>query len=231
MAQARASKSGNEWISVHEACSLIGVSPATLRRWSDAGEIRAFTTPGGHRRFARSAILGLLPAAEDERPTLENLGETTVRMIRVYRRQLVDRCFGLVWMRELDESDLREYRELGRRMTGSLFDAIDAATPESHVEAVEEARLVAVEFGRVSASHRADAPQAVEAFLRFRLPFLRELAAAARRRGLEIREVTDLLDRAVVTMDHLVVSLLEGHRRASLPAAGPALNAMAMGPE
>lgn len=51
-----------EWLTLHEACSLVGVSPATLRRWSDNGDVRTFTTPGGHRRFARSAILGLLPA-------------------------------------------------------------------------------------------------------------------------------------------------------------------------
>jgi glutamyl-tRNA reductase len=52
-----------EWLTVREACELVGVSPATLRRWSDNGEITTFTTPGGHRRFARSAILGLLPAS------------------------------------------------------------------------------------------------------------------------------------------------------------------------
>lgn len=51
-----------EWLTLGEACALVGVSPATLRRWSDKGDVRAFTTPGGHRRFARSAILGLLPA-------------------------------------------------------------------------------------------------------------------------------------------------------------------------
>ncbi len=50
-----------EWLTLHEACSLVGVSPATLRRWSDNGDVSTFTTPGGHRRFARSAILGLLP--------------------------------------------------------------------------------------------------------------------------------------------------------------------------
>jgi glutamyl-tRNA reductase len=50
-----------KWLTLGEACALVGVSPATLRRWSDNGDIRAFTTPGGHRRFARSAILELLP--------------------------------------------------------------------------------------------------------------------------------------------------------------------------
>jgi len=51
-----------EWLTLHEACSLVGVSPATLRRWSNNGDISTFTTPGGHRRYARSTILALLPA-------------------------------------------------------------------------------------------------------------------------------------------------------------------------
>lgn len=56
-----------EWLTVHEACELIGVSPATLRRWSSAGRVNAFVTPGGHRRFARSTILSLLPTGESNR--------------------------------------------------------------------------------------------------------------------------------------------------------------------
>jgi glutamyl-tRNA reductase len=67
-----------EWLTLHEACSLVGVSPATLRRWSDNGDISSFTTPGGHRRFAKSALLDLLrtpcgapPAASPAAPPAE----------------------------------------------------------------------------------------------------------------------------------------------------------------
>lgn len=230
MAQARESKSDKEWISVHEASVLIGVSPATLRRWSDAGEIRAFTTPGGHRRFARSAILALLPASRDERPTLVDLGETAAHMIGVYRRQLADRCFGLVWMKGLDEDERRSFRALGRRLTETLLEALDASTPESYVLAVEDAREVAAEFGRMSAARHVDARQTVEAFLRFRLPFLRELAAVGGRRGLEIREATDLLERAVETIDQLIMPLLEGHSLAAGPAPAPAVTPLGVTP-
>ncbi len=56
-----------EWIAAGEAMALLGVSPATLRRWADAGRLAAFTTPGGHRRFDRSAVLSLLPADRHRR--------------------------------------------------------------------------------------------------------------------------------------------------------------------
>jgi glutamyl-tRNA reductase len=63
-----------EWLTVREACELIGVSPATLRRWSDNGEITTFTTPGGHRRIARSAILDLLPDSIGTNSEASSLG-------------------------------------------------------------------------------------------------------------------------------------------------------------
>ena len=45
-----------DWVSLSEASRVLGVSPATLRRWSDAGRLRVYTTPGGHRRFSRDAL-------------------------------------------------------------------------------------------------------------------------------------------------------------------------------
>ena len=39
------------------AARLLGVGPTTLKRWSDQGQIPHTRTPGGHRRFLRSAIL------------------------------------------------------------------------------------------------------------------------------------------------------------------------------
>ena len=40
-----------EWLSLGQASALLGVSQSTVRRWADAGELRAFRTSGGHRRI------------------------------------------------------------------------------------------------------------------------------------------------------------------------------------
>ena len=40
-----------EWLTVGEAARYLGVSEPTLRKWTDAGTIDAFRTPGGHRRY------------------------------------------------------------------------------------------------------------------------------------------------------------------------------------
>ena len=66
--------------------------------------------------------------------------------------------------------------------------------------------------------------QTVEGFLRFRAPFHHELAVAARRRGFDAAETTDLLEAAERAMDRLLVATMTGHsladRRAPAGSAG-----------
>ena len=46
-------KGADEHLTSTEAARLLGVSAATIKRWSDDGVISTVRTPGGHRRFRR----------------------------------------------------------------------------------------------------------------------------------------------------------------------------------
>lgn len=208
---APAAQAIEEWLTVHEACALIGVSPATLRRWSAAGDVQAFTTPGGHRRFARSMILGLLPSARRQRPTLKRLGETPEHMTSVYRRHAAQACHGVTWLAGLSEDELEPLRDHGRQIAGALLVFIDAATSQERRPAMQKAVHSATEYGRIAARGSAEIRETVEAFLRFRMLFLGELAQVARRRGLDTVEATNLLVTATQAIDQLLVALMSGH--------------------
>ena len=39
-------------LTASEAARHLGVSISTLRRWSDAGHVQSYRTPGGQRRFS-----------------------------------------------------------------------------------------------------------------------------------------------------------------------------------
>ena len=39
-------------LTASEAARHLGVSISTLRRWSDAGHVESYRTPGGQRRFS-----------------------------------------------------------------------------------------------------------------------------------------------------------------------------------
>ena len=43
-------------LTASEAARHLGVSISTLRRWSDAGHVQSYRTPGGQRRFSVNAL-------------------------------------------------------------------------------------------------------------------------------------------------------------------------------
>ncbi|MDQ3413235.1 MAG: helix-turn-helix domain-containing protein, partial [Chloroflexota bacterium] len=71
---------GGQWLSIHDACVLLGVDPSTLRRWSDSGKVPVFRTPGGHRRYVEADLRRLIGEGPSPR-------ERT----RVSRQTLTDR--------------------------------------------------------------------------------------------------------------------------------------------
>jgi excisionase family DNA binding protein len=53
---------------------MVGVSESTLKRWIDAGHLRAEKTPGGHRKISVADLLAFLRAQGRPVPSLEGLG-------------------------------------------------------------------------------------------------------------------------------------------------------------
>jgi excisionase family DNA binding protein len=43
-------------LSISQAARLLGVSLSTVRRWSDAGVLPSYRTPGGQRRYSREQL-------------------------------------------------------------------------------------------------------------------------------------------------------------------------------
>jgi excisionase family DNA binding protein len=194
-----------EWVSLRDASDRLGISATTLRRWADAGTIRTFVTPGGHRRFSREAIDALLPGS-GQRPSMERLGETPARMQRVYRRAVASSDTPIPWVGTLDPEQRALFRGHGVIMVTALLGALDAPDDEARQTHLVSAREAAAAYGSAAAEARVPASVAVEVFLRFRRPFLAELSELARRRGLDATAVTDLLQRATDAFDELLLA-------------------------
>lgn len=209
-----------DWISLSEASRVLGVSPATLRRWSDAGRLRVFTTPGGHRRFSRAALERLLPADRARRPSIAGAGLTPTRLARTYRRASRDATPQLPWVLALTDQQRVLFRERGHLLAASLLQYLDASQPETAALHLDEAASSAAEYGAVAAGLGLSLSQTVEGFLRFRAPFHHELAIAARKRGFDTAETTDLLETAERAMDQLLLATMTGHGDAPRPAIG-----------
>ncbi|MFZ1155829.1 MAG: helix-turn-helix domain-containing protein [Solirubrobacteraceae bacterium] len=47
-----------------QAARYLGVSLATIRRWTDAGYLGGYRTPGGQRRFSREQLDGFIDSLQ-----------------------------------------------------------------------------------------------------------------------------------------------------------------------
>jgi excisionase family DNA binding protein len=191
------------WLTLGQASRTLGVTPNTLRRWADSGEISTFTTPGGHRRFLVSAVQALVPAARARRPAL---APSTERMARAYRRARPLAEDHSVWLANLTAEEMGQFRQRGTQLVGDLLAYLDADRGDLGV-AEHHAR----EYGAEAARLGASLTDTVEGFLRFRKPFIDELAMLARRRRLDTTEATALLVDAESALDRLLIALMTAH--------------------
>ena len=212
---ARPTSHDPDWVGLSEASQVLGVSPATLRRWSDAGRVRVFTTPGGHRRFSRTALERLLPTDRARRPAIGGSGLDSSRISRTYRKASRDVSPELPWVLTLTDEQRILFRERGHLLAASLLQYLDATQPETAQHHLKAASVSAREYGGLAASLGLSLSQTVEGFLRFRAPFHQELAVAARRNGFDAAETTDLLVTAERAMDQLLLATMTGHGLAS----------------
>ena len=70
----------DELLTTRDASRLLGVSPSTVKRWSEQGLLACEFTAGGHRRFRQSAIRALSAAADRGAGTRENRPPTVVEL-------------------------------------------------------------------------------------------------------------------------------------------------------
>ncbi len=206
--------SGSPWLSLGQASRLLGITPATLRRWSDQGEVATFVTPGGHRRYPRVVIEGMVPNLRPRRPSLAGMGASPERMAQAYRRaRPVERPEQPRWLAALSDADRVELRDRGRQLLAIVLQHLDAEDRPSAAQKLELAAAGAAEYGARAAALGAPLAETVELFLRFRSSFVGELAGVARKRHLDTREATALLVEAEAAMDRLLVALMNGFEK------------------
>jgi excisionase family DNA binding protein len=207
-------------LSLGPASRLLGVDPDTLRRWADEGRIDAFTTAGGHRRFARSTLERILQARHrDATARLASLGATTDRLSRAYRRGYSDDT-AVGDVRNAVPVDAREaFRDDGRTLVGALLAHLDAIDDAGRQAAEADAIVATDALARRVAAAGIALGDAVSLFVAARRPFLAELGAIARRRSLDPDRLSAIYDGSSTLLDRLLLRLVATHQGSSGIAA------------
>ena len=206
-----------DWLSLGPASRLLGVDPDTLRRWADAGRVRMFATPGGHRRFSRADLDLLVSGRRPSVRPLAALGATSARLTRVYARAYRD---GEPVAPDRLPGEARDaLRSDGRRLVAVLLAYLDARRPADRDRWEAEALSLIGRAAERLADAGADVREVVAIYLRARQPLLGELAAIGKRRALDPTQLAGLYERAIGILDRLLLRLVDAHARRRTSAA------------
>lgn len=219
---ALATRAPGDWVSLGPASRLMGVDPDTLRRWADDGRVRAYATPGGHRRFSQADLERLAAGRRAVRRPLADLGATPGRVTRAYvRAYRADKTPPALDRLEVDARS--ELRAEGRRLVAVLLEYLDATrTAEGERWEAEALDLIGATARRL-ADAGATPTEVVAIYLRARQPLLGEIGALGRQRALDATQLAALFERAVGLLDRLLLHLVATH--ADLESQRPAQEA------
>jgi len=204
------------WITLGQACELLGVNESTLRRWADAGHVRSFRTPGGHRRFSeedlRALVAGQTSADREPYTAIGNLALTRIR-----RRLQRGRSQSAHWYTDLNEAEREGLRPLGRRLVSLVSDYLTRGSRRAPL--LDEAREIAHEYGTLLARDGLSLRDAIEGFTFFRRSLDETAIEEAQKSDLSTEKALELWELLTNLADQVLISIAESYDESRTPVA------------
>jgi excisionase family DNA binding protein len=191
---------GDRWLTLGQACRLLNVDESTLRRWADAGQVRTFRTPGGHRRFAEGDVRAIVGGRPKKQPVTE-VGDLATRRIRrgMHSGSNAD------WYATVDPAQREKLRPLGRRLMMLVADYV--AKRGRKTSLLEEARATGAEYGAELAGAGMSLSQAMHAFTFFRRSLDQSAKQALTKTGTPASESLDVCEQIMVLADEVLLGI------------------------
>jgi excisionase family DNA binding protein len=192
-------------VSIKKASQLLGVTEATLRQWTDEGKLKAFVTPGGHRRYFQADLKKLT------RPSQKLLGikdlaaeikDTTESHREIARKFVGSRAD----VGGADGEHGKILALLGHKLLDLIIKYI--SEPARREETINGARQIGQSFGNTLIELKLPLSAAVEAFIQHREPIVNSVAHLIRKRelvGVRILESYALVNRI---LDETLIGLV-----------------------
>jgi excisionase family DNA binding protein len=199
-----------ESIGISEASRFLGVSEAALRQWTDEGKIKAFVTPGGHRRYLRNELKKFVsthPRILGVKDLISEL-EDTVEMHRKIARQSLSSA---AWYQQLTQESQDYFADLGRRLLGLIVKYI--SEPSKREETIPLIQEVGQSMGETLATHGLLLSDSVEAFLMHREPVINASTNLLKKREAFTGRVVDAIPLAIHVIDEALVALVAAHQQ------------------
>ena len=148
------------WVNLARACEILGVNESTVRRWADAGKVRVFRTPGGHRRFAEGDLFAMTEGRDGSQHELETAAIASIR------RQLHSGRSAAGWYSDIEQEERDALRPLGRRLVELAGEYVSSRRGHGAIE--QEVDEIGQAYGELLRDRETPLLRAMEAFTFFR---------------------------------------------------------------
>ena len=198
------------WLSLGAAAEFVGVNGATLRRWADAGKVRVYRTPGGHRRFNPTDLESLLREGSPSRPRPLARTKDSAMGVPAARQWLTSR----EWYPRMDEYSRARVRACCAELV-QILAAYTAGQP-AQPQDLAKARHVGEVLGREVAGCGLTPADSAEVFVHFKRHVTDALAVPPRDAPRQVR----LMREADEFLGEVLQAVMEAYQMAGGPEAG-----------
>ena len=197
-------------VSISQASRILGVSEVALRQWTDEGRIKAFITPGGHRRYSTAELkrfmhshhkmLGLKDLAtrlEDSAPILRETSKMILQSSSLSSK--------------LDRISQEQFACLGRNLLSLIVKCV--TEPSGHAENLKAARELGYSFGGMTAKAGMSLIDSVQAFIRHRGPIISTVTDLIKKKEGSNNRIIDAIAIINHVLDEALTSLVVAHQQ------------------
>jgi excisionase family DNA binding protein len=198
--------------SISDASRILGVNEVTLRQWTDEGLIKAFITPGGHRRYAREQLdefihshqkmLGindLVAKLEDTAGPLRDIGANALARAHT----------------KLSLAQGQHLAILGRKILDEIIYYVSEPTQRENT--LLRLRAIGADFGITLAQARLPLTDSIQAFISHRTPIVESVAAMMRQKEIMTEGILAALPLIDNIMDQSLIAMVEAYQASTKP--------------
>jgi len=197
-------------ISISEASRMLGVSETTLRQWTDEGKIKAFVTPGGHRRYDKAELRSFTGKGQRVHGIKDLV--TRIEDTPPLHRELAHIHFSTTsWYNKLDADSQRHLAESGRELLRLVIRYITEPVKQKEVE--ELARSIGSDFGEQVANLGLSLTEAIETFVLHRNPVTNAATDLMKRREALNERAVDAIPMVTHIMDETLIALVAAYQQ------------------
>lgn len=197
-------------VNISEASRILDVSEQALRQWTDDGKIKAFITPGGHRRYSRAELkrfisqnkktLGIKDLVTDLEHVVPVLHDTATIYLR-----------SISWHGQLDPGSQEHLASLGRLLLELIIKSVSEVSGQA--ETSKNIHKVGADFGRTLAAQGLPLTDAVQTFTRHREPIIQVTTSMLKKREGFDRRIIETIPMVNNAMDEALVSLVTAYQQ------------------